>query len=124
MLYVELKNKNSQMYKVFSRVKDLIHIRRTEKAFDLMGQILAYPLNEAVVSALLSSSNGTDRLFSMINVSKEIRTIKLDIDKIKFGPGVRFKDIIANVDYELTQPTRILEMILKPYQICWLKILH
>ncbi len=124
ILFAELKNKDSQMNKVFSRIMTLIDIRRTENAFDLGGQLLAYPLNEAVASGLLSSTNSLEKIFSMINVSNETQTIQLDTSELDLDPSVRFKDIITNVDYKLTQPTRILEMTLKPYQICWLKIIH
>ena len=123
-LYVELKNKKSQMYKVFSRVMDLISLRRTEKAFDLTGHLQVYPINEAVVSGLLSSSNGTDKIISLINVSKENQKIKLDLDELDLDLTVKFEDIITNVEYEQTQPTRMFEMTMKPYQICWLKIVH
>ncbi|MFX1282942.1 MAG: alpha-amylase family glycosyl hydrolase [Promethearchaeota archaeon] len=117
-----LSDRNSRMYQIFSRIINLIKIRGDEQAFDPKGETRVFPLNKAVVSVLLSSFSGDEKIFILINVSGEAQPVSINIDRLEIKPATAIKDIITKLSYEINQQTRSLEINMKPYQICWLKI--
>ena len=117
----ELNDRNSRTYKIFSKIMNLIKIRIKEEAFTPHGSFATHFINNAIVSVLLTSPDSKQKIFIMINVTKEDQIVKIDLDKIDMEKGTHFVDIIAEVDYNSIKLTRTLEIILKPYQTCWLK---
>ncbi len=117
----KLNDKNSQMYTVFSKMLNLIKIRTNEKAFDPAGQMGTYPINDAVVSSLISSFDDKDKIFSVVNVSNKEQFIRLDTEVFGAKYGNYCTDIITGLDYEVIDSNNELELLLKPYQIYWLK---
>ncbi|MHA1226475.1 MAG: alpha-amylase family glycosyl hydrolase [Candidatus Hodarchaeales archaeon] len=117
----ELNNKNSKMYNIFSEMMHLIKIRTEEKSFDPAGQMKVYPINDAVISVLLSSSDDCDKIFALVNVSDRSQVVRIDIKIFESQNGDYCRDIVSGIDYEINNVTKDLQMSLNPYQICWLK---
>ncbi|MFW9905101.1 MAG: alpha-amylase family glycosyl hydrolase [Candidatus Thorarchaeota archaeon] len=116
----ELNYKNSRIFKIFSQIMFLIKIRKNEEAFDPHGPFIPYYIHDAFVSILLTSSDNIQKIFALVNVTKEDQILKIPLDKIGLDE-TRFQDIITDQHYEAIKSTKTLEIAFKPYQICWLK---
>lgn len=114
-----LTDKNSITYRVFSKIMTLIRIRTVEKAFELTGHTKPFPISNAVVSVLMSSSEGTDKIIAFVNVSNKDQLIPLNLKNLGLDNDDFYKDLVSQAEY--VNNSRDLRLTLKPYQICWLK---
>ncbi|PIQ86746.1 MAG: hypothetical protein COV73_04255, partial [Candidatus Omnitrophica bacterium CG11_big_fil_rev_8_21_14_0_20_43_6] len=123
-----LRDSNSLTYKVFTRMQDLMLLRTTHLAFHPAANQQAIATgNNKVFSLLRTSPDGQERIVALHNVSDQEQHLE-GLNLGSFMPGARVvsvRDIITQPQVAQEIPVAaegIIDIILKPYQIAWLKV--
>jgi sucrose phosphorylase len=117
-LFGQLDELSSPMRRVLDGVIALLKRRASEEAFNPGGPPLrpVYLGSSSVISAILESPNGKERILGAVNVSAKKQ--KLEISS-QVASTKSLHDIISGIKY--TTKDRPLTISLEPYQVVWLK---
>jgi sucrose phosphorylase len=114
-LKVNLANINSREYKIFTEFMRLINNRKSEKAFHPKGKQEVLFLKKELFSLLRISPDGKDRIIALHNITDNIQ--ELDLIKNQYNLNKKqYYDIISE------KTINIEKILLKPFQIMWLKV--
>ncbi|HHK9525694.1 TPA: sugar phosphorylase [Enterobacter hormaechei] len=102
----ELNNKKSIRYQIYSRLSELIAIRRGESAFHPDGQAIFDAMGEHILKIVRVAKNG-ERITALFNFSNKIQTV---YEQTHFG-----KELLSGQDISGT------ELTLNPWQVMWIK---
>ncbi|ENG8677674.1 sugar phosphorylase [Enterobacter hormaechei] len=102
----ELNNKKSIRYQIYSRLSELIAIRRGESAFHPDGQAIFDAMGEHILKIVRVAKNG-ERITALFNFSNKMQTV---YEQTHFG-----KELLSGQDINGT------ELTLNPWQVMWIK---
>ncbi|EGQ5283819.1 sugar phosphorylase [Enterobacter hormaechei] len=102
----ELNNKKSIRYQIYSRLSELIAIRRGESAFHPDGQAIFDAMGEHILKIVRVAKNG-ERIKALFNFSNKMQTV---YEQTHFG-----KELLSGQDISGT------ELTLNPWQVMWIK---
>ncbi|HAZ0554948.1 sugar phosphorylase [Enterobacter hormaechei] len=102
----EINNKKSIRYQIYSRLSELIAIRRGESAFHPDGQAIFDAMGEHILKIVRVAKNG-ERITALFNFSNKMQTV---YEQTHFG-----KELLSGQDINGT------ELTLNPWQVMWIK---
>lgn len=102
----ELNNKKSIRYQIYSRLSELIAIRRGESAFHPDGQAIFDAMGEHILKIVRVAKN-SERITALFNFSNKMQTV---YEQTHFG-----KELLSGQDISGT------ELTLNPWQVMWIK---
>jgi len=114
----ELVEDGSLRNQVFTRYKELIKIRKSQKAFHPNASHKVIFVNDSVFTLARTSIDGSETILAMINVSKEKQ--KLSLEPEKYGISANsLTDLVSGLDIGVSKGK--LDIELDPFQVMWLK---
>lgn len=115
-----LSDKNSQEFKAFEMLKELLAIRRKEKAFSLNAKSIIIPEyhNNSIVAAELFSADNKERILCCYNVSAENQ--RLTIPKLSSRGIGKWKNLVEPNEERIFSK-EVIDIELEPYKVLWLK---
>lgn len=102
----ELNNKKSIRYQIYSRLSELIAIRRGERAFHPDSQAIFDAISEHILKIVRAAENG-GRMTALFNFSNKMQTVYV---QTLFGT-----ELLSGQDISGT------ELTLNPWQVMWIK---
>lgn len=103
---LELNNKKSIRYQIYSRLSELIAIRRGERAFHPDSQAIFDAIGEHILKIVRVAENG-ERITALFNFSNKMQTI--------YGQTLFGRELLSGQDISGT------ELNLNPWQVMWIK---
>ncbi|QBC02510.1 sugar phosphorylase [Enterobacter cloacae] len=103
---LELSNKNSLRHKIYSRLSELIAIRRGESAFHPDAQAFFESLDEQVLKIVRVSESG-EKITALFNFSHNVHTV--------YGETLSGMELLSG------QVVNGKELTLNPWQVMWIK---
>ena len=113
-----LKDKKSATHKITNSIVNLLKIRKSEKAFHPNARQKVIPISDSIFCVQRTSIDKNSILIAYVNVTNQKQVFNLDLKKEKLD-FMQCKDIITDKIYNSEK--NILEILLKPYDIGWLK---
>ena len=113
-----IKNKESKEYKIFSKTKELLELRKEEKAFHPAATQKIIFLNKSIFSIIRTSLNKKENILVLINITKENKKIKISSKKLAIKSKKIFFDLISK---EIFAIDNLLSIKMAPFQVRWLK---
>jgi len=113
-----LENPASSTYQVTIRLIKLIRRRIKEKAFHPNSPQKILNLSDSIFTVLRSTANGAEHILSLINVTSQAQSIKIDLPEVH-SLADEWTDILSKTRFKSINGEIRIE--LKPYQIIWLK---
>lgn len=102
----ELNNKKSIRYQIYSRLSELIAIRRGERAFHPDSQVAFDAVGKQILKIIRVAENG-ERITALFNFSNKMQTV--------YEQTLSGKELLSGQDISGT------ELILNPWQVMWIK---
>ncbi|HED3879757.1 TPA: sugar phosphorylase [Enterobacter hormaechei subsp. hoffmannii] len=102
----ELNNKKSIRYQIYSRLSELIAIRRGERAFHPDSQAAFDAVDKQILKIIRVAENG-ERITALFNFSNKMQTV--------YEQTLSGKELLSGQDISGT------ELILNPWQVMWIK---
>ena len=102
----ELNNNKSIRYQIYSRLSELIAIRRGERAFHPDSQAIFYAIGENILKIVRVAENG-ERMTALFNFSNKMQTV--------YGQTLFGRELLSGQDISGT------ELTLNPWQVMWIK---
>ncbi|HBL4907562.1 sugar phosphorylase [Enterobacter hormaechei] len=102
----ELNNKKSIRYQIYSRLSELIAIRRGERAFHPDSQAIFDAIGEHILKIVRVAENG-ERMTALFNFSNKMQTV--------YGQTLFGTELLSGQDISGT------ELTLNPWQVMWIK---
>lgn len=103
---LELNNKKSIRYQIYSRLSELITIRRGESAFHPDSQAIFDAIGEHILKIVRVAENG-ERMTALFNFSNKMQTV--------YGQTLFGTELLSGQDISGT------ELTLNPWQVMWIK---
>ena len=103
---LELNNKKSIRYQIYSRLSELIAIRRGESAFHPDSQAIFDAIGEHILKIVRVAENG-ERMTALFNFSNKMQTV--------YGQTLFGTELLSGQDISGT------ELTLNPWQVMWIK---
>ena len=103
---IELNNKQSIRHKIYSRLSELIAIRRGESAFHPDAQAIFESLDEQILKIVRVAENG-ERITALFNFSNNVHTV--------YGEALSGMELLSG------QAVSGTELTLNPWQVMWIK---
>lgn len=103
---LELNNKKSVRYQIYSRLSELIAIRRGERAFHPDSQAIFDAIGEHILKIVRVAENG-ERMTALFNFSNKMQTV--------YGQTLFGTELLSGQDISGT------ELTLNPWQVMWIK---
>ncbi|MCF8580889.1 sugar phosphorylase [Enterobacter ludwigii] len=103
---IELSNKNSLRHKIYSRLSELIAIRRGESAFHPDAQAFFESLAEQILKIVRVSESG-EKITALFNFSHNVHTV--------YGETLSGMELLSG------QVVNGKELTLNPWQVMWIK---
>lgn len=103
---LELNNKKSIRYQIYSRLSELIAIRRGERAFHPDSQAIFDAIGEHILKIVRVTENG-ERMTALFNFSNKMQTV--------YGQTLFGTELLSGQDISGT------ELTLNPWQVMWIK---
>jgi len=116
-LLADLNTKGSFRQQVFDSYRDLLKLRKENKAFAPASPQKILELNQKVFA--VQRGQADQKITALTNVSSEVVELELEADLIKAENGSVLRDIITEEDYKIENNS--LKLKLAPYQNRWLK---
>ncbi len=114
----ELKEDGGVRNRVFNRYKELIDIRKQQKAFHPNAYQKVIFANDSVFMLMRKSQDSSETLVAMINVSGSLQNVSLNLTETGLK-GNSFVDLLSK--QTVSPDGDKLDVVLKPYQVVWLK---
>lgn len=102
----ELNNKKSIRYQIYSRLSELIAVRRGERAFRPDNQAIFDAIGEHILKIVRVAENG-ERMTALFNFSNKMQTV--------YGQTLFGRELLSGQDISGT------ELTLNPWQVMWIK---
>lgn len=102
----ELNNNKSIRYQIYSRLSELIAIRRGERAFHPDSQAIFDAVGEHILKIVRVAENG-ERMTALFNFSNKMQTV--------YGQTLFGRELLSGQDISGT------ELTLNPWQVMWIK---
>ena len=102
----ELNNNKSIRYQIYSRLSELIAIRRGERAFHPDSQAIFDAIGEHILKIVRVAENG-ERMTALFNFSNKMQTV--------YGQSLFGRELLSGQDISGT------ELTLNPWQVMWIK---
>lgn len=102
----ELNNNKSIRYQIYSRLSELIAIRRGERAFHPDSQAIFDAIGENILKIVRVAENG-ERMTALFNFSNKMQTV--------YGQTLFGRELLSGQDISGT------ELTLNPWQVMWIK---
>ncbi|EOZ7459205.1 sugar phosphorylase [Enterobacter hormaechei] len=102
---LELNNKKSIRYQIYSRLSELIAIRRGERAFHPDSQAIFDAIGEHILKIVRVAENG-ERMTALFNFSNKMQTV--------YGQTLFGTELLSGQDISGT------ELTLNPWQVMWI----
>ena len=102
----ELNNNKSIRYQIYSRLSELIAIRRGERAFHPDSQAIFDAIGEHILKIVRVAENG-ERMTALFNFSNKMQTV--------YGQTLFGRELLSGQDISGT------ELTLNPWQVMWIK---
>ncbi|HHA1317281.1 sugar phosphorylase [Enterobacter hormaechei subsp. steigerwaltii] len=102
----ELNNNKSIRYQIYSRLSELIAIRRGERAFHPDSQAIFDAIGEHILQIVRVAENG-ERMTALFNFSNKMQTV--------YGQTLFGRELLSGQDISGT------ELTLNPWQVMWIK---
>ncbi|MFW6790565.1 sugar phosphorylase [Enterobacter hormaechei] len=102
----ELNNNKSIRYQIYSRLSELIAIRRGERAFHPDSQAIFDAIGEHILKIVRVAENG-ERMTTLFNFSNKMQTV--------YGQTLFGRELLSGQDISGT------ELTLNPWQVMWIK---
>ncbi|WP_368749061.1 sugar phosphorylase [Enterobacter hormaechei] len=102
----ELNNNKSIRYQIYSRLSELIAIRRGERAFHPDSQAIFDAIGEHILKIVRVAENG-ERMTALFNFSNKMQTV--------YGQTLFGMELLSGQDISGT------ELTLNPWQVMWIK---
>ncbi|EGQ5288698.1 sugar phosphorylase [Enterobacter hormaechei] len=102
----ELNNNKSIRYQIYSRLSELIAIRRGERAFHPDSQAIFDAIGEHILKIVRVAENG-ERMTALFNFSNKMQTV--------YGQTLFGRELLSGQDISGT------ELTLNPWQVIWIK---
>jgi len=102
----ELNNNKSIRYQIYSRLSELIAIRRGERAFHPDSQAIFDAIGEHILKIVRVAENG-ERMTALFNFSNKMQTV--------YGQTLFGTELLSGQDISGT------ELTLNPWQVMWIK---
>ncbi|MCU2523710.1 sugar phosphorylase [Enterobacter hormaechei] len=102
----ELNNNKSIRYQIYSRLSELIAIRRGERAFHPDSQAIFDAIGEHILKIVRVAENG-ERMTALFNFSNKMQTV--------YGQRLFGRELLSGQDISGT------ELTLNPWQVMWIK---
>ena len=118
VLEEELSEAGSIRNKVFTRYKELIEIRKGEKAFHPNASQKVIFANNSVFSLLRKGESPSEAILALINVSEKSQKLTIKMQEHGLNSNT-FMDLISRVEFSTCNGK--LEMQINPFQIIWMK---
>ncbi|MFY7356595.1 sugar phosphorylase [Enterobacter cloacae complex sp. IR5403] len=103
---LELNNKKSIRYQIYSRLSELIAIRRGKRAFHPDSQAIFDAIGEHILKIVRVAENG-ERMTALFNFSNKMQTV--------YGQTLFGTELLSGQDISGT------ELTLNPWQVMWIK---
>ncbi|VAE56730.1 sucrose phosphorylase [Enterobacter hormaechei] len=103
---LELNNKKSIRYQIYSRLSELIAVRRGERAFHPDSQAIFDAIGEHILKIVRVAENG-ERMTALFNFSNKMQTV--------YGQTLFGTELLSGQDISGT------ELTLNPWQVMWIK---
>lgn len=103
---LELNNKKSIRYQIYSRLSELIAIRRGERAFHPDSKAIFDAIGEHILKIVRVAENG-ERMTALFNFSNKMQTV--------YGQTLFGTELLSGQDISGT------ELTLNPWQVMWIK---
>ncbi|MFT4424039.1 sugar phosphorylase [Enterobacter hormaechei] len=103
---LELNNKKSIRYQIYSRLSELIAIRRGERAFHPDSQAIFDAIGEHILKIVRVAENG-EQITALFNFSNKMQTV--------YGQTLFGTELLSGQDISGT------ELTLNPWQVMWIK---
>lgn len=103
---LELNYKKSIRYQIYSRLSELIAIRRGERAFHPDSQAIFDAIGEHILKIVRVAENG-ERMTALFNFSNKMQTV--------YGQTLFGTELLSGQDISGT------ELTLNPWQVMWIK---
>ncbi|RAY53783.1 sugar phosphorylase [Enterobacter hormaechei subsp. oharae] len=103
---LELNNKKSIRYQIYSHLSELIAIRRGERAFHPDSQAIFDAIGEHILKIVRVAENG-ERMTALFNFSNKMQTV--------YGQTLFGTELLSGQDISGT------ELTLNPWQVMWIK---
>lgn len=103
---LKLNNKKSIRYQIYSRLSELIAIRRGERAFHPDSQAIFDAIGEHILKIVRVAENG-ERMTALFNFSNKMQTV--------YGQTLFGTELLSGQDISGT------ELTLNPWQVMWIK---
>ena len=114
----ELVKTGSLRNQVFSRLKNLIKIRKQQKAFHPNASQKVVFGNNSIFSLIRKSIDSSESILTLVNVSNEKQ--KLTFEPVEYGINTSsFKDLVSGMKIDVLKGK--LDVQLEPFQVMWLK---
>jgi sucrose phosphorylase len=120
VLYEELQVKGSLRQTVFNGFQIMLNIRNREQAFDPFGQQKVMDHNESIFGVFRYQKDRTDGIYCLSNLSDQPQTMKFYVDEYCASQSAALVDQISGDHYLIIEEE--CEVVLRPYQVCWLKL--
>ena len=102
----ELNNKKSIRYQIYSRLSELIAVRRGERAFHPDSQAIFDAIGEHILKIVRVAENG-ERMTALFNFSNKMQTV--------YGQTLFGRELLSGQNISGT------ELTLNPWQVMWIK---
>ncbi|WP_203435815.1 sugar phosphorylase [Enterobacter hormaechei] len=103
---LELNNKKSIRYQIYSRLSELIAVRRGERAFHPDSQAIFDAIGEHILKIVRVAENG-ERMTALFNFSNKMQTV--------YGQTLFGRELLSGQNISGT------ELTLNPWQVMWIK---
>ncbi|WP_245732973.1 alpha-amylase family glycosyl hydrolase [Salipaludibacillus aurantiacus] len=113
----ELDTAGTQRHEVFNSYKQMIQLRRQEKAFDPNGEQDVLFLNDHVFAVKRTSKDSKEEIAAVVNVSNETQTIALK-QEVWNNNYSQLQDLISKQEWPGAED---LTISLQPYTFVWVK---
>jgi sucrose phosphorylase len=116
-LEAELANEESLRYRVFSRFRHLLQLRRAHPAFNPQSDQQILDLGKSVFAVLRTAQARDNRILCLHNLSDSRARVEIDSRHLAGSPG--WNDLLAGESVTALEG-RTQPITLEPYQVKWL----
>lgn len=114
-----IKNKKRRENKIFKNLCHLLNIRNKEKSFHPSGEQKILFLDRSIFSLIRVAPNKKERILILINVSGDLKKIKIRENQLKIGFKKEVLELVSKKRLKLKNNQ--LCIWLNPFQVSWIK---
>jgi hypothetical protein len=116
----ELSENGSRRNIIFNKYKDLIKIRKRQKAFHPNASQKVIFANDSVFSLTRKAIDDSETILVLINVSGKVQKLTIDLSEYELTDS--FVDLISGTN--ISSLNNNLQICIEPFQVMWLKCMY